>query len=254
MDWPCVAEWPARLLGSRLPRMSRHVQAFAWTVSVTACAGGTIAMTTSLRKQTTEETQEFSGELARRTLLRTGLLAGVGLATLGIGSAALTGKAAASTVSPATTITEPGWAWCYKCQGLFYKVYQLRSKCPAGGTHNGSESADYELAYNVPPGDTRLQYNWAWCNKCQGFFYGPNVPVSACPAGGTHNNGGASYALGHDNTVIPATCAYQSYWLWCNKCDVLFFGYGNHEAASICPRGGHHNGNYSFTYNLAAVC
>jgi hypothetical protein len=193
-----------------------------------------------------------SGELGRRTLLRRGLLAGFGLATLAIGSAALTGEAAASTVSP--DINEPLWLWCYKCQGLFYGSYILSSKCPDGGTHAVNKSLDYELAYNVP-GGAGLQSDWLWCNKCQGLFYGPHAAVSACPAGGAHNGTkSGNYVLGlNSDKAVPATGAYQRYWLWCSKCQGLFFGYGSHEAASKCPRGGAHNGDESGDYNVAVV-
>jgi hypothetical protein len=42
---------------------------------------------------------------------------------------------------------------------------------------------------NVP-----VQGGWAWCQKCQGVFYGPNESTSVCPAGGQHD---ASQSYGY---------------------------------------------------------
>jgi hypothetical protein len=49
----------------------------------------------------------------------------------------------------------------------------------------------------VPPvPHTITQSHWAWCRKCQGLFYGPNVGQSHCPAGGQHSiNGSGNYSL-----------------------------------------------------------
>jgi len=47
------------------------------------------------------------------------------------------------------TVTFPfdqkNWRWCHKCQGLFYGPNEAESHCPAGGTHDGSQSGDYEI-------------------------------------------------------------------------------------------------------------
>jgi hypothetical protein len=79
----------------------------------------------------------------RRKFLRGSVLAGFGLVAVGIGSAALEGRAQAA------TSIQTGWAWCSKCQGLFYGPKQSSSVCPAGGTHNGAGSDDYELSYTT---------------------------------------------------------------------------------------------------------
>jgi hypothetical protein len=50
-------------------------------------------------------------------------------------------------------------------------------------------------------------------------------------------------------TPVPSV---QSGWLWCHKCQSLFFGPG--ATTSVCPAGTHHDGtksyNYSLPYNL----
>ena len=39
----------------------------------------------------------------------------------------------------------------------------------------------------TPPPPPTTQAHWAWCRKCQTLFYGPNVNVSRCTAGGQHD-------------------------------------------------------------------
>lgn len=40
------------------------------------------------------------------------------------------------------------WAWCSKCQGLFYGPHQAASACPKGGTHiAGTGSYNYGVSY-----------------------------------------------------------------------------------------------------------
>jgi hypothetical protein len=46
---------------------------------------------------------------------------------------------------PAANSSQTSWAWCQKCQGLFYGPYESRSVCPAGGTHDYTESGIYVL-------------------------------------------------------------------------------------------------------------
>jgi hypothetical protein len=43
--------------------------------------------------------------------------------------------------------TQSGWAFCAKCQGLFYGPGEGTSHCPAGGYHDGSKSHSYTLPY-----------------------------------------------------------------------------------------------------------
>src|SRR5580693_7897800 len=66
------------------------------------------------------------------------------------------------------------------------------------------------------------QTNWAWCRKCQGFFYGPQQSASSCPAGGTHNGSGSyNYVIVYD---YPSTSGVQPNWAWCSKCRGMFYG------------------------------
>lgn len=43
--------------------------------------------------------------------------------------------------------TQTGWAFCHKCQGLFYGPGIADSACPRGGTHDNSNSHSYELGF-----------------------------------------------------------------------------------------------------------
>lgn len=133
------------------------------------------------------------------------------------------------------------WAWCKKCEGLFFGPGVSSSRCPIGGTHTPpleSQSGNYSLPYNAAPDPSR-QSDWRWCNKCQGLFYGPGAASSLCPAGGTHapaaESGSWDYSLPHN--VAPNTFR-QSDWRWCNKCQGLF--YGRYVANSACMAGGTH--------------
>ena len=46
---------------------------------------------------------------------------------------------------------QSNWRWCKKCQGLFFAGNNTSGVCPAGGTHDGSNSDDYVLAPPPPP-------------------------------------------------------------------------------------------------------
>lgn len=50
-------------------------------------------------------------------------------------------------VANPTSGTQNQWKWCEKCQGLFYALNASKSRCPAGGTHDGSKSWDYSLPW-----------------------------------------------------------------------------------------------------------
>jgi len=88
------------------------------------------------------------------------------------------------------------WRWCKKCQGLAFSLNQP-SVCPAGGSHDHSQSGNYTLPDNDPsaPG----QSEWRWCRKCQGLAFSPNQP-SVCPAGGSHDHSGSgNYTLASES-------------------------------------------------------
>ena len=78
------------------------------------------------------------------------------------------------------------WRWCSKCQGLFYGLNQAASRCPAGGAHDGSSSANYSVRFNTTLSSG--EPGWFWCRKCQGAFAGgANTSAGRCPASGSHD-------------------------------------------------------------------
>jgi hypothetical protein len=193
---------------------------------------------------------ELPGETSRRSLLRKGLLVGVGAAVVGIAMPVLAGSGTARAYVSGAGI-QNGWDWCDRCQGLFYGPGQSSSACPAGpGGHDGSESAGYVLYYGTSGSDDGLgfpvQADWAWCDKCQGLFYGPFQGSSLCPAGGRHD-GSESYSYdvpyGQPSSVTGGL-NWQSGWAWCDKCQGLF--YGPFQGSSWCPAGGRHDGSESY--------
>ncbi|MBO3084689.1 hypothetical protein [Cellulomonas fengjieae] len=157
---------------------------------------------------------------------------------------------------------QPGWRWCSACQGLFFGELQADSACPAGGPHtpqSTSHSGMYSIPLYAEPSEQR-QEGWAWCNKCQGLFWGNAVAQSSCPEGGTHTHpdlsGSGRYSLFHNATGSPAR---QDDWRWCSACQGLFFNGGNSQQGSVCPAGGPHrpveatrSGNYSLPHRPAA--
>jgi hypothetical protein len=94
----------------------------------------------------------------RRTVLRKGLLVGLGAGVVAIASPALTGRARA-----AITPQQGSWAWCNYCQGMFYGPQVNQSYCPGntGGPHNGNDNSyEYSLYYDAPVGSPINQGNW----------------------------------------------------------------------------------------------
>jgi hypothetical protein len=67
------------------------------------------------------------------------------LGTIDAGVVSVPWLTTVSGAAPPRTITQPGWRWCHKCQGLFYGPNMPVSHCPAGGTHDGGQSGSYNL-------------------------------------------------------------------------------------------------------------
>ena len=148
------------------------------------------------------ELPRTSHRINRRSLLRNGLQAGIGVVMAGAASSLLTNTVWAESGAPAAHSVQTNWWWCFKCQGLFFgpdSGHVSASHCPAGGTHDLLESSVYELWFSVSPPQIEPQPGWKWCAKCQGLFFGPDsghVSASRCPAGGTHTTSNSGkYAL-----------------------------------------------------------
>src|SRR5262245_61155348 len=135
------------------------------------------------------------------------------------------------------------WRWCKKCQGLAFSQSQP-SVCPAGGSHDHSQSGNYALALDDP--SAQGQQGWRWCKKCQGLAFSLSQP-SVCPAGGSHDHSqSGNYTLAHNDPAAPG----QSDWRWCKKCQGLAF---SRNQPGVCPAGGSHDHSASGAYTLASA-
>jgi hypothetical protein len=146
------------------------------------------------RRMATHEEPRIRGGIRRRSVLRGGLLVGVGLTAAGLASAALTGTAKA--VSP-----QPNWAYCKLCHGMWYTGNGTNGACPGQVSallgHVKSPSYNYELFNSSSGGGSSPGYqpNWYWCSQCQGLFTTLYPGDSCCPG----------YAPRHGGTVGPHT-------------------------------------------------
>ena len=184
-------------------------------------------------------------ETSRRMLLRNILLVSSGAAAVGLTSTSLVGtaQAASASVSPAPPVSlkapntpapeQWGWAWCSKCQGLFWS--SDRGVCPAGGSHGHQLSSDYGLYYNGA--GAGYQDNWWWCHQCSGLFFGDEGLTfnGVCPAGGEHDGTFSSaYIVYLGGGSFPG---WQIGWRWCTQCQGMWWA--NRSAhGGICPYGG----------------
>jgi len=184
--------------------------------------------------------------LNRRRLLRGGLLAGIGAATVGSGLLLTPSAAYAGTM-----VRQEGWRWCKKCQGLFYFGTRFDphfGRCPAGDVHTITDSLRYSVLGDTtePWAEYEIdgqQFGWRHCRKCMGLSYIKNG-VGRCPASGSHDHTG-SYGYYPFYGGAPSTA--QDQWRWCDRCQGMFYGPG--APISRCPWGaGHRIGSTSLNY------
>lgn len=214
------------------------------------------------------------GGLARRALLRKGLLAGAGAALASVALPSLTGVAQASIVN-AEAIDPFGqvddftaqnqWWWCKNCSGLFYSASGAADgACPFNGQHEPGPWM-YETPtlteQDVATEQYQAQQGWRWCNWCQGLFWGKGQASSHCPGNltsfapyitGPHNASDASdtYILPHAGSEggwSDGSPPLQAGWLWCKNCQGLFHA-NSGTSAGLCPElltPGPHDGSSS---------
>jgi hypothetical protein len=184
-----------------------------------------------------------SAALDRRTILRAGVITGVG-AILTAGT--LSGNAAAGGAISAAFATQDGWRWCGKCQGFGYGPTAGSSRCAGGGQHTTAGSFAYLVWYSDDPPGAQMQSGWRWCNRCQSLAYG-GAGAGWCSAGGHHDHTGSfNYHMWHDvGSLFPGE---QDQWRWCRKCQNLF--YGPAQGSSWCSQSGRHDSTGSFNYMI----
>jgi hypothetical protein len=192
-------------------------------------------------------------DVGRRSLLRNGLLAGLGVAVAGAASRGLAGVAQAAparTSAPASVAAahlasspaaadvtfnlQRNWWWCRHCDSLFWSTSGTGGVCTAAsslfGPHVNTGSSNYGVP-NGNPSQSGVQNGWRWCNACSDLFWGPGRGSSHCwgNAGSAHNFGsGTIYQMLNGSW----TGNLQSNWRWCNSCQSLFWGNG--QSASHC--------------------
>jgi hypothetical protein len=203
-------------------------------------------------------------ETSRRMLLRNALLVGAGAAAVGVTSISQAGSAyaASAPVSRAqlAPLAAPGadvpiqwsWAWCSKCQGLYYIGMGTGGFCPAGGHHGGAKSYNYGLYYAGEGSD--YQGGWAFCSQCDGLFYANGEEFAGlCPK----YQGAAAHANtnSYDYIVFYGPGSYtdsQPGWRWCWQCQGMFYA-NNNTRAGVCPLDNGrflHNGSSSYLYQM----
>jgi hypothetical protein len=176
--------------------------------------------------------------IKRRSVLRGGLLVGVGLATAGVASAALTGTAKAA--SP-----QPNWAYCKNCHGMWYTGNNVPGACPYSSFgHVDSPSYNSELFNSSSGGGSSPGYqgSWAWCSQCQGLWttlhtvdsYCPGFPSMSGDKGiGPHTSVGSWQYFLWINSVTGNNP--QPNWRWCGNCAGLYFQGSSGNEAGFCP-------------------
>jgi hypothetical protein len=225
---------------------------------------------------TGDQSQTIHG-FNRRTLLRSSLLTGLGVAAVGGASTLFTGTASAAQpagVDPpgSNTPQQFDWGWCNACDGLFFADNAFSGGvCPAAASDGKSDlyehaivkavsykSFDYGIYHNGS--GTDYQANWCYCGNCNGLFHqasGTTItgiqPNGVCPyaAGRTpHVNSGYPYLVYHG----PISGVGQPNWRFCINCYGIFFAEAGATTGGVCPEyGGNkypHNGSGSLPYQI----
>jgi hypothetical protein len=193
--------------------------------------------------------QQGANGISRRSLLRGGLLAGVGVATAGAASAAFTATATAAIPDP-----QPGWAYCTACTNMTWYASGHTGSNLCAGNGNGphlyrSGFYNYSIYNNEQgwTGSTNPQAGWNWCHFCQSLFWG--MANSVCynqPRGiGGYNN--------HDTGAVNYNLNYglsgpnpQPWWRWCTQCHTLFWPGSSTRNGGACPAWANDSNYYSY--------
>ena len=103
---------------------------------------------------------------------------------------------------------QTGWRWCCKCEAM---VFNNPATCPAGGQHDLSQSADYQLRLNGQIA-VNEQDNWWWCSKCQGLAYWDKSRLEGvCSMNGRHDHSSSgTYCIPIGCSVSIADLAHET--------------------------------------------
>jgi hypothetical protein len=221
-----------------------------------------------------DATPETSRGFSRRTLLRGGLVAGLGAAAATVAVPALTGvaKAGVSTFatppgggSSVTFNTQLNWWWCSQCSSLFASDSSGSSTgwCLGATDYSDGHSSSGSWEYEVPYGNPSIadvQPKWNWCRACGTLFFAADIKNSQCAARYTEANGVLNHFAGtyNYNLLYGGWAAggpdLQAGWTWCDYCQQLW--HSNPNGVNLCPRGldyginvAHHAGS-TWSYQL----
>jgi hypothetical protein len=198
--------------------------------------------------------QQFIGGISRRSVLRGGLLAGAGVATVGAASAVLTG-----TANAAASGWQLDWAFCVFCNALWWaKNPSPSDACPGSGKtgEHGLASGDYvyEVEYGVSGlnNSSDPQPDWRFCTNCCALFWGGFG--GACWANrvgispGPHTAGTTNYDLWWNGSGTDA----QENWRFCGKCSVIFWQGSSQSGTGVCAAasGGPHFDGSGTVYEM----
>lgn len=132
-------------------------------------------------------------------------------------------------------IDQPGWAWCRRCSHIFHTGTKPGA-CPAGGAHDPSGSAPYQM-FIAPVGSTAAlpQDCWRWCKNCAVLSFGGGVGKCPANAGRPHDTALTSnYVIRVAGVPVPYN--QQDQWRYCDRCQGLFHG----GTPGVCTAGGAH--------------
>jgi hypothetical protein len=173
-------------------------------------------------------------------------------------------------------VTQNGWAFCFKCEGLFYSRGSSNGVCPAGGAHDPGKSGSYSLDFSLAGSSLAAEAatrasamgqaaaetamlaraeagagrsDWKWCRRCEGLFYdGNGLDKTLCPAWNPKKSssshfhdpkGSGDYTVNFRRGQSPERAAGQNGWSWCSRCQGLFFAFGGAGVCPTTPRGPH---------------
>lgn len=185
---------------------------------------------------TDQARQQPMGGISRRSVLRGGLLAGAGVATVGAASTVFTETAKADSGR------QPTWLFCPYCRSLWWGGGNSQGACPATGLTHGTGSGDYE--YGVDYGIAGLDNNtdpqpgFRFCNQCFGLFWKGRAGycygnVQGGVVGSHHAGSTTDYDLTYGGPN-PAITNPQPGWRWCGSCSLIYWQGSSGSEAGTC--------------------
>ncbi len=154
----------------------------------------------------------------------------------------------------AETKRNRGWAWCFKCECLFFIDTEWLSYCPAGGAHDETFAATFMYGINT---EQTGESGWWRCVRCQGLYKDNGglglMNTGECPA----PQGASAFDKVHscDQSIRyfveknnTGDQTLQQGWRRCRYCHLLFFS--GHSTQGKCAKGATHDATDSAFYSI----